>query len=170
MFHETLLRPPGEHGRSAPRSTVRSTERAIHDILAVRTSRAHRAEAKCHEWHRCRKASFWPWPRGSKRVGAGHTAISFSKGSPAPEATRNLGPWRLENPLQRRGRRLEQAAAVATELIIGTRRLATAGDARRAVALRPDGRRSFTEGIEPKSVASRLARCDVESPQPRRTR
>ena len=25
-------------------------ERAIHDILAVRTSQAHRAEAKCHEW------------------------------------------------------------------------------------------------------------------------
>jgi hypothetical protein len=44
----------------------------------------------------CGKASSWPWPRGSERVGAGDTAISPSKGSPSPKATSNLGLWRTE--------------------------------------------------------------------------
>jgi hypothetical protein len=41
---------PEEPTSGALQGRVRSAERAIHDILAVRTSRVHCAEAKCHEW------------------------------------------------------------------------------------------------------------------------
>ncbi|MCG6961824.1 MAG: hypothetical protein LJE95_00985 [Acidobacteria bacterium] len=47
----------------------------------------------------------------------------------------NLGPWRWEYWPHDWKRRLEQAPAVAAESIIPTRCLATAGDARRAIAL-----------------------------------